>query len=164
MGSLQSRYLNKELKSYYLKDFQENVLTFNGSQAISTKIIGVCNAINRSKVIQTLYSMYCELQPGKNSFCYTSYLDLAFFEEVKENLESTGNYFVQRFGSEFELILFCPKFPNPNYNPDSPTKMGCYIKEDYFNIFHFRFILRTLRRNGKHDSFWKDQIWKEILH
>jgi hypothetical protein len=151
-------YLNKELKTKYMADFENKVLKVtHESWKLSDNIREHLIKINENPKIQTLYSKYPE---GKHEMDYDeSYLKFAY----SQNLElKIFRYFLpmlvgkynQEFTSTFNYLFYEP-YTNPNFDGEkSEIDLACINDKDYYRINHIRIALNSGNKQV-HDEFWE---------
>ena len=157
---MEQQYLTPERKAYYLRDFNENVLTeaheFWKLGSASTALL---TALNAKPTIQTLYSRYYP-ESSKRSFDKDSYLTLAYAKELELPLfRDVLPALLQAYKSQDYVGLYYyhqPPKDNANYRDgESNFKMGCITDPDYFRINHVC-IYFDHWQDDQHASFWSD--------
>lgn len=151
-------YLNSELKSKYMDDFENKVLKVtHDSWKLSDNIREHLIKINENQKIQTLYSKYPE---GKHEMDLNeSYLKFAYSQDVELEILRyflpmlVGKY-NKKYRSIFNFIFNEPK-DNPNYNgEESVVDIACLNDKDYLRLNHIRIVLNSSDKNI-HDEFWE---------
>lgn len=146
------KYLTPELKTYYMKDFNENVLTCTDPYwKLDEGLKEILIAINKFPNIQTLYSKKCNELIGENPI---SYLILAVHKRQAFKLITV---FDKIKTQETNLII---TQPNNMYAPDikqipNAKHLACLADKDFFNITQFRFDL-IVPDLEEHENFWKE--------
>lgn len=156
-------FLNTELKEYYLKDFNENVLNCeNDFWDIDDGLNEILKNINVNKNIQSLYSKRYRCKSGQGldtsnksylEFAFTKNIELILFREFMPKA-------LLGFNQSLEMKCACfytysyPK-ENPNYyeEPSKIGPLGCIDNPDYFRINHIELTMIS-SFNERHEQFW----------
>lgn len=161
-----NKYLTPELKSHYMNDFINNVLTCDADfwtldQDVKDSLI----AINQNPNVQTLYSMKSVWIPGKSDAKNESYLKFAYSQNVEMELfkvflpQITMMYCFNDLSGNDSRCYYKFDYPHINMNfkaeKDRICNMGCLSNKDYFQINHIELTLKSHSKE-KHDKFWND--------
>ena len=144
-------YLTPELKEYYMKDFNNNVLKCEDEfWDLDEGLEDILIKINKSDKIQTLYSRRFTGDLGKNGDNDVSTLWILLSEEG-----DNGRFaeFIDECGSNIRLFefMYCP----PEYlvqNMDKTINIGCMQDGDYFNSGAI--MIRMCGDMEDHNLFW----------
>ena len=165
MENTQSIYLSEELKEYYMKDFNEKVLTCDDDfwdldEGLKELLIN----INANPRVQTLYSKYL----GNNFGSRKSYLEFAYSKEIEQKLlvnlqELTNKYTSNEEDDNYaedETCKYKLCSPKENANADgdnsmSVIKLASAIDPNYFMVNHIEVTLNSYSPK-KHQQFWTD--------
>ncbi|MBL4861788.1 MAG: hypothetical protein JKY09_02065 [Crocinitomicaceae bacterium] len=155
-------YLTLESKEYYLKDFNENVLTCkDNTWRLDQGLRDLLIKINTNGNFQTLYSKLHsdkKLPTSRND----SYIQFAYKKDVEQKLfkgvlpRITKKYcgFADDTKCFYDFL-----FPHENYNyrdkESAIINLGCLSDENYFKINHIRLFFNS-DSVKKHDLFWQE--------
>jgi len=167
MEHIKDIYLTPELKEYYMKDFNENVLTCqHESWRLDAAVADLLIQINDNSHIQSLYSKCCG-RPVFTSDGNESYLEFAYSKEFEakiiEDFQGILAKYVSQKYQKCTLELSAPK-ENSNWrfnDVESPIKMACLTDKNYFMINHFEITFQGSTPD-KHLQFWDDLV--QTLH
>lgn len=150
-------YLTPELKSYYMSDFNSNVLNqTNEFWGLDNGVKDHLIKINSNPHMQTLYSRkrqfkeWIEMFGSYIEFTYTKDVELKIFREIIPFFLANYN---TKDKSKFSY-LYIPPRPNPNKD-ESSLSLGCLNDKNYFNVNHLKFEMDSNDRQT-HNKFWKD--------
>lgn len=152
-------FLTPISKRYYQKAFKD-LLQYDGSEfwKLGEGLQRILTDINRNEQIATLYSKKCHdfHQYGINP---TSYLQLAYTQNLKNALETTLKNIVSIFQNNGITISILEESPrdNPNLNPNSKVRLACITDVDYFRINTYSIEIEGGDKDD-HEHFFK------ILH
>lgn len=154
-------YLDQTKKSYYLKDFNENVLTeidpfWKLCETIKPHLI----ELNSLDNIQPIFSKYPD---NRNSLSRNeSYLTFAYSKDIELHLyREILPFFIVRFNNLGESKFYYA-FSEPKDNilySDEPSefKQGCLTNPDYFRINQIRLSFECVTK-ATHDIFWTELV------
>jgi hypothetical protein len=151
-------YLNSDLKTKYMDDFENKVLK------VTLEFWRICDnirehliRINKNPKIQTLYSKY---PAGKHEmdhkesylkFAYSQNIELVIFREFLPMLVGKYN---QKNSSIFNYMFHEP-YTNPNCDGEkSEIDIACINDKAYYMINHIRITLHSGNKRV-HDEFWE---------
>jgi|CXWL01.1.fsa_nt_gi hypothetical protein len=150
------QYLTKELKKYYMSDF-ENLLSFKGSDFwdIDDGLENILRQINSNNDVQTLYSKRYKPNPDYLTTQTDSYLEIAFTKEFESELISRLTNLKASFTCKNASLSISEGNTGENVNATTESKLllGCKTNPDYFRIKHVKIELDSARLEC-HDIFW----------
>ena len=145
-------YLTKELKDFYLKDFEQSLTTDDDFWKIEKSIKDYLININKNNRLQTLYS-----KNGQNNFFNDSYLTFCYTSDLEQMLLKVCiPKILSKFNNLSKSCCFYEfSYPrkNENYNPDRSLGFSCTDNENHFKINHIKIILKS-RDKKIHSDFW----------
>ena len=150
------RYLDAELKDYYMQDFQKLLLYEGNFWKLDKGTKDILIAINKQQWIQTLYSQKC----NPNDPC-KSYLVFAYTKNSEPYIKSVLPKFIDKFNAlipSFTYYFFPPQ-ENFNFKEDrtDDSKPACVRDKNYFKINHIQLTLDLIgSAENIHDDFWND--------
>lgn len=153
-------YLTPELKDYYMRDFENNILTIRHELwKLDDGLINILIEINKNKNIQTLYSKWWSnsftsmTSESYLTFCYTKQIELNLFRFVIPEL------LIRQNNINKSMVSYCFYYPKPNanYHENEPTEIDllCITDPNYFNINTIQITLSSGYRDA-HEKFWMD--------
>lgn len=157
------KYLTPELKEYYMNDFKDNVITCtNENWKLDDGVLHTLTEINKSADIQCIYSRRCSNEEAFRSEENSSYIALVITEPLEEKMNTIAERLKKKYGEQFEMFVNEPieKYPMAELREqfqegDSALKMGCCLREDYFNITVFMPMMCSYDLR-LHAEFWAD--------
>jgi len=150
-------YLTKELKDYYIADFQK-LLSFSDSEFwdIDEGLVDILIQINANSEVQTLYSKRYKPKPEYLATETDSYLEIAFTKELEPELISRLAKLKADFVCTNAVLTFSVQNPlnNVNVKPEPKILLGCTTNPNYFMIRHIKIKLES-QSPACHDIFWE---------
>ncbi|MEY3498420.1 MAG: hypothetical protein RL308_89 [Bacteroidota bacterium] len=153
-------HLFPELKDYYMKDFTENVLTYDSEfWELDEGLKEILIKINVNENVQTLYSK--RYSSGKHMNEHESYLMFTYSSNVEQKLfkelipEITTKYSCG-IGYDNTTCFYTFTYPEKESNNNaSNINLACIKDGNYFNVNHIKMYLQSYSLE-KHDEFWDD--------
>ena len=150
-------YLTKDLKRYYLLDFEQVLLLKDPFWGIPEPFLRtVLTEINNSENIQSLYSKIKKEDAIEDE---ESYLVIAYSDHIENELKERLNQLLLLFPNETVNIDLMPPSENLNKGPIN-YEIGVINNVNYFKLFHFR-ITFVAEKYREHLLFW--QTIKNLL-
>lgn len=152
------KYLTPELKSYYMKDFEEKVIpNTDSSWKLDEGILEYLKKINENPMIQTLYSK--KFGPSSSMLSSSkSYLYFTYAEEVEDVLfKDLIPVILSRYSSKDEESVCYYGFDYPELRMDDHDvviDLGCTKDGKYFNVNNIQ-INFINDYPEKHNEFWE---------
>lgn len=150
-------YLTRNLKEYYMVDFDSNVLTSSDEfWALDNGLKDLLIQINKNIHVQTLYSK--KRQFGGMLDMLGSYIQIAYTGDVELKIfREIIPYFLVCYNTKDQSkfnYMFLPPVVSSDDNLNE-LDLGCLTDINYFNINSIRFELESDDKEI-HDKFWVD--------
>ena len=149
-------YLTRELKNYYLKDF-EILKEFSENEfwKLDEGTLDTLLTINEKECLHTLYS---KRHTSFNEFALErlSYLKIAFQKEKESELHDILQKIrsmLESESSEVDVLRSQPE-NNPNFQAGSTCRLGCINNPDYFRIHSYTISIISDNQSD-HEQFFE---------